>query len=259
MCTVILWHHLWPQTPLVVAANRDEQLARRAEPPRWTGDVLAPRDLQAGGTWMGVTRAGRFVGLTNRFLRGPPDTSRRSRGELVTGALTETGSVETWLRSLDARAYNGFHLVCIDGDSGWLVIGDGAALTVRVLTPGVHVLTERSFDAGPTARVPVLEAQAAAIAESPSPPTDDVLRQILARHAEPSFDGTCVHWDAVGYGTRSSALIRRTAQGWDYRHAEGPPCQTPYSSYGDLTARPSDPTDAEPAPARETSRSRDGA
>ncbi|HLT35932.1 MAG TPA: NRDE family protein, partial [Enhygromyxa sp.] len=92
MCTIIAALQVWPGRPLVVAANRDEALDRPAIDPRvWApGEVaarrvLAPRDLRAGGTWLGVNDAGLFVGITNR--RAIPDPRRRSRGELVFEAL----------------------------------------------------------------------------------------------------------------------------------------------------------------------------
>ena len=72
MCTLVLVVPE-PGGVLQVAANRDEFLARPADPPTPSADGrwLAPRDRQAGGTWLGVNRAGLFVGVTNRFGRPP--------------------------------------------------------------------------------------------------------------------------------------------------------------------------------------------
>jgi len=87
MCTLILVVPP-PGGVLQVAANRDEFLARPASPPEPSADGrwLTPRDLQAGGTWLGVNAGGLFVGVTNRSA-GPRDSSRRSRGLLVLDAL----------------------------------------------------------------------------------------------------------------------------------------------------------------------------
>src|SRR5690349_17969999 len=92
MCTILAALGVWEETPLVIAANRDEALDRPASEPRvWPAGevadrvVLAPRDLRAGGTWLGLNDAGLFVGITNR--RAPADPTRRSRGDIVFEAL----------------------------------------------------------------------------------------------------------------------------------------------------------------------------
>ena len=70
MCTLIVFHHCFADAEFVIAANRDEYLDRPAEPPAlrfWHGrSVLAPRDVRAGGTWLGTNDAGVFAGITNR-------------------------------------------------------------------------------------------------------------------------------------------------------------------------------------------------
>src|SRR5262247_4444821 len=87
MCTLVLVVPP-PGGILQIAANRDEFLARPAAAPMPSvdGRWLAPRDLQAGGTWLGVNAAGLFVGVTNR-TSGPRDATRRSRGLLVLDGL----------------------------------------------------------------------------------------------------------------------------------------------------------------------------
>ncbi len=92
MCLIALAYRQHPRYPLVVMANRDEFLDRPAEAARFWPDaphVLAGRDLRAGGTWMGITRRGRFAALTNhRDLRRPP-VEGPSRGQLVRQALEQ--------------------------------------------------------------------------------------------------------------------------------------------------------------------------
>src|SRR5689334_15144839 len=88
MCTLLVAAHVFEGHPIVVVANRDEQLDRPSSPPSiWPGGFLAPRDDRAGGTWLGVNRAGVFVGITNRAF-APQDPARKSRGAIVTEALS---------------------------------------------------------------------------------------------------------------------------------------------------------------------------
>src|SRR3954463_16360392 len=89
MCTLAAFVGPSPATPLVVAANRDEMLARPAVPPfLWPGAprVLSPRDEVGGGTWLGLNEHALFVGVTNR-AGAPPDRSLLSRGALVAESL----------------------------------------------------------------------------------------------------------------------------------------------------------------------------
>src|SRR5262249_10657645 len=89
-CTLIALHHCIDRAPLVIAANRDEFLDRPAEGPALReiagGRIVAPRDVRAGGTWLGVNALGVFAALTNRRT-SEPDPVRRSRGLLVLDAL----------------------------------------------------------------------------------------------------------------------------------------------------------------------------
>ena len=110
MCTLIVLHRCFADAELLVAANRDEYLDRPAEPPalrRWNGrTVLAPRDVRAGGTWLGLNDAGVFAALTNR-PNATPDPTRRSRGLLVVDALAASrrgsGCGCSWPTCLRAR------------------------------------------------------------------------------------------------------------------------------------------------------------
>lgn len=242
MCTVLVAANVVPELPFVVLANRDERLGRRSAPPALSPDarVLAPRDLEAGGTWLGLSRAGLFVALTNRY-RGPADASRVSRGVLVEEALLAGSARELHdrLAPLPPGRHNGYHLLYADADGGSVraTASDGATLARFELGRGLHVITERSFgagdDRGRLARIH--RAWSAAIADlraSAAPPLARLERftTVLAEHDEATpFDATCVHAEAIGYGTRSSMVLGATASGasrmlW----AEGPPCRTPF-------------------------------
>jgi uncharacterized protein with NRDE domain len=149
MCLIVIGWRCRPDLPLVVAANRDEWRDRPAEPARWWDDppaILAGRDLKAGGTWMGVTREGRFAAVTN--FRDPSDrrSTARSRGELVTQYLLSGAAPADFLAEVASRAreYNGFNLIAGDGESLWY-FGSRAG-EAREIAPGVHGLSNHVLD-----------------------------------------------------------------------------------------------------------------
>ena len=139
MCLIVLAWQARADLALVVAANRDEWRERPAKPAHWWPDhpnLLAGRDLQAGGTWMGITRDGRFAAVTN--FRDPSDkrATARSRGALVTQFLAGAEAPKAFLAGLGARAgeYNAFNLVLGDRESLWYFSSrEGEA---RAIEPG---------------------------------------------------------------------------------------------------------------------------
>jgi uncharacterized protein with NRDE domain len=236
MCTLIVAVAPDAERALVVAANRDEALGRPAEGPAprrfGAARAFAPLDLEAGGTWMGLSEGGLFVALTNRFGR-PRVPGRRSRGRLVTEALTHPTAAEAagWARDLDAARENGFHLVAADRRSAHLVWTDGERLHHRDLEPGrVHVVTERGLGAAPSDRQRRLEARFAAPID-PARLTPEALAEVLRSHAGGPFEGVCVHVPERSYGTRSAAILELffdPARPPTWLRANGPPCQAPF-------------------------------
>ncbi|MHC4861355.1 MAG: NRDE family protein, partial [Planctomycetota bacterium] len=99
MCILVVIRERVAGWPVVVGANRDEYRDRPWEPPRWDGDVLAPRDLRAGGSWIALHRDGFLVALTNR-PEARPDPARPSRGLLVMD-LARQGEVRAALGLLE--------------------------------------------------------------------------------------------------------------------------------------------------------------
>lgn len=149
MCLIVIAWRARADLPLAVAANRDEWRDRPAEPAHWWPDhpeLLAGRDLQAGGTWMGVTRNGRFAAVTN--FRDPADrrSTARSRGTLVTEFLLGTESPARFLANLAAHSgdYNGFNLIL--GDMASLFYFGSREGVARAIEPGVHGLSNHLLD-----------------------------------------------------------------------------------------------------------------
>lgn len=204
-----------------VAANRDELLGRPARGPFvWPQGFFAPRDEQAGGTWLGLTPSGLFVGVTNRFM-APKDAARESRGTLVVEALSQHSAlaVHQSLASLSAHRFNAFHLLYADASNCFLTWSDGERVQQRELGSGVHVVTERSF------RTDGVDASGREALVAQATWTTEGLQKMLAvHHPTDPLQATCVHLPAFNYGTRSSFTLVDGAMTW----AEGRPCTTPF-------------------------------
>ncbi len=238
MCTLAVAWRRYRGLPLVVAANRDERLDRPAVGPfAWAGErFVAPRDEVAGGTWLGVTSTGLFVGVTNRF-GVPRDDARLSRGQLVVEALRQPDAktLHRFMAGVSPLAYNAFHLLYADAEAAFVTYSDGERLHQRALEHGVHVVTERSLGGDDRERTERVQLAWASFGDEPPPP--ESLMTLLRQHGEGEpLGGVCVHVPAFGYGTRSSAVIALPDRSSDARFfwAEGPPCRAPYEDRSGL-------------------------
>jgi hypothetical protein len=153
VCLLLLHHRTRDDHPLVLLANRDEAYARAFAPPAVLDadhGIVAPRDLTAGGTWLGVNRRGLVAAVTNRRGEDVAEGAR-SRGLLVLDALRhpDAGAALAWAMEHLARvAYAGFHLLVSDGTDAFVLRHRGdarpaapGAADVFPLAPGAHVLT----------------------------------------------------------------------------------------------------------------------
>ncbi|MFC6991742.1 NRDE family protein [Haladaptatus sp. GCM10025707] len=240
MCTLTLAWQVFDDTPIVVAANRDERLDRPSTPPTtWDGDpiIVAPGDSEAGGTWIGYNEHGVFVAITNRWVDGEL-VPERSRGLLVRDALRyETAEEATRFveRELDAREYDGFNLVLADANAALLVEWDGSR-TIRNFDPGIHVVVNVGVDGEffEPPRFPdageIQSQNAIRLLETLEPKPAETAEAWLRRAQTVIADhdyGVCIHED--GYGTRSSSLITIGRDGdATYDFAAGSPCTTEY-------------------------------
>src|SRR5688572_7734347 len=116
MCLIVLAWRVHPEHPLIVAANRDEFHARPAAPAAFWEDqpaILAGRDLEARGTWMGVSRNGKFAAVTN--YRGAKEPRAiESRGALVTKFLVNGSASGDYIEHVKTGLYSGFNLLASD-------------------------------------------------------------------------------------------------------------------------------------------------
>jgi uncharacterized protein with NRDE domain len=157
VCLILFAWQAHPRYPLVVAANRDEFHARPTAAAHWWADtagVLAGRDLQAGGTWMGVSRNGRFAALTNyREPQAPEPPLSHSRGHLVRNFLAGDDSAPAHARRLQRCSgdYSGFSLLLGDGRD--LLYASNRLENPVLVPPGSHALSNHLLDtAWPKAR-----------------------------------------------------------------------------------------------------------
>jgi len=147
MCLIVLAWRVHPEFPLIVAANRDEFHARPAARAAFWDDhpqILAGRDLEARGTWMGVSRAGRFAAVTN--YRGAHEPRAvESRGALVSRFLNNGQGPGAYFQGLKKDLYSGFNLLAADDDElCWMSNRGGAP---RRLDPGIYGLGNALLDA----------------------------------------------------------------------------------------------------------------
>lgn len=228
MCTLAVAWRIYDDTPVVVAANRDEATDRPATPPHVWPDasdvrVLAPRDEAAGGTWTGVTDTGFYVGLTNRWSDLDPG---RSRGCLVVGALRagDPESARTLVeREVATHDYAGFNLVLASAERAYLLQWDGD-LRADALDPGVTVVTTTGTPDAAGRRERVRNALTHRLPGSAAGFRGRAKRVLAAGDV-----GACLH--GHGYGTRSSSVIT-VGDAIRYEFADGPPCRTPYRDVG---------------------------
>jgi len=242
VCTLAVYVGSFPAWPLVVAANRDEILARPAEPPALLRAdhprAVGGRDAQAAGTWLGVNEAGLVAGLLNRRSPTPPHPDRRSRGHLCLDTLgfPRAADAAAYAGAEPAGRYNGFNLLVADREAAFVVSQppEEAPRTLR-LEPGLHLLSNLDVN---DPRCPRIAASRRGFAEAGDAFAADGdvtalvarLRTVLADHTtqlDPRGPGSlCVHGE--GYGTRSSTvlLVGREGGAVQYHHADGPPCRT---------------------------------
>jgi uncharacterized protein with NRDE domain len=228
MCLILFAHHAHQAYPLVVAANRDEWFRRPTAPAGFWPDapeVFAGRDLEQRGTWLGITRRGRFAALTNFRDPGSNRPDAPSRGALVSEFLRADVSPGEYLAGLrgEAALYNGFSLLAGDGAS--LAYFSNREGEIRRLESGVYGLSNSLIDV-PWPKVQSGKARLAAALDGGGPDPEALLAllddtDMAVDEALPST-GVSRDWErrlsslrivGDGYGTRSSTALLVGADG----------------------------------------------
>ncbi len=227
MCLLVMAYRVHPIYPLIVAANRDEFFRRpTAAADFWSDrpDVLAGRDFEQGGTWMGVTRSGRFAALTN--VRDPKSNrpTAKSRGLIVSDFLTREDAPAAFVEDLveGCHQYNGFNVIVADHDN--LAYFNSATAQSEDLSPGIYGLSNHRLD---TPWPKVIRSKAAlehALRKDGAELETDLLAMLRdrARATDSTLPDTGIGLDkerwlspvfitGQDYGTRCSTVLMRGA------------------------------------------------
>ncbi|MBX9753444.1 MAG: NRDE family protein [Pseudomonadaceae bacterium] len=225
MCLIVFAWRPGHAVPLLVAANRDEFYARpSAALAHWDEQpgVYAGRDLQAGGTWLGIGPQGRFAALTN--LRDPTQPlGARSRGELPVGFLGSQLAPEEFLSELQSHAgeFSGFNLLVGTAEQLWHYNPRTGA--PQQLAAGVYGVSNASLD---TPWPKLLRAKSA-LAEALASEEEDALFSLLtdrqiAADADLPQTGIGPEFERLlssaficssSYGTRACTVLKVKAGG----------------------------------------------
>jgi uncharacterized protein with NRDE domain len=228
MCLILVAWQVHSRYPLLVAANRDEFFARpTAEASFWPESprLLAGRDLQDGGTWLGVTRDGRFAALTN--FRDPAShrDAVASRGHLVAEFLAGSDSPSRYVDAVafSASGYNGFNLLA--GDARELIWFSNIGCERRPLPPGIYGISNHLLDT-PWPKVDAAKSSLA-LALAALPENDGLFRLLRDDTVYPDDalprTGVSIEWERLlsaafvagpGYGTRCSTVVLTDIDGW---------------------------------------------
>ena len=226
MCLLVIAWQVHPRYRLVVAANRDEFHERPTEPMAlWPppDDLIAGRDLRAGGTWLGVDRRRRFGIVTNFRELQRPAPGAPSRGNLIPGYLRNPAPVTEYIHNLEAVAeqYSGFNLLLTDHDSLWYV-SNRAPRFAQSLPPGIYGLSNELLDT-PWPKLQRVRQRFDALINQADTLPEEALFAILADPTQAGVDdslpdtGLSREWEQLlsspfisngEYGTRCSTLVR---------------------------------------------------
>lgn len=222
MCLIVFAYDHHPEYNLIFAANRDEFYQRPTQPAHfWDTDpeILAGKDLSAGGTWLGINRKGQFAALTNyrdlSIVRQDPP----SRGEIVVEYLTQEKDSKSYLKELQDRAhrYMGFNVLA--GEPGRLYHYSNKQPHISPVGAGIHGLSNHLLDT-PWPKVKRAKSRLKTLIQSRSL-SEEALFEILRDDRPADKDGlpdtgipeelekqvSPIFIQTDNYGTRSSTVL----------------------------------------------------
>ncbi len=239
MCLLAIQYQLVPESPILVAANREENYDRASLPPSIQSGkprILCGMDKQAGGTWLGVNQHGMFVGVSNRGKLSRP-IAPKSRGVLCRHLLrcgSARQAVDRALEELHTGNYDGANYVIADSESGWVVHG-GDEIEVSELQEGLSIISNRDVNDPRDERV-ILARRLLTLQTLDSPVKFlAVASKVFARAPSPPGRPSMV-LRSKDRGTVSSTLISLGKKPRDaiYQFANGSPDETKFEDYSPL-------------------------
>ena len=247
MCTLAIYFHMFPQYPLLVSANRDEQYDRPSAPPQLLGiepKIIAGRDLRAGGTWLGVNEHGLLAAMLNRRINSQnvsfPDA--RSRGLLCMDLLARRSAADADAFIPNHQAcYNPFTALVADRHRAYVFYNAGGKFVSQELNAGLHVFSSAAnFDlhSDKADRAYALFGEAGEKLlrnEGEKVQMMAALRSVLGDHSLPAGsvdpgDSICVHRDNSGTVSSSIVLFSLSSAGFQMFHCAGAPCQNAFGA-----------------------------
>ena len=220
MCLIVFAWQAHPRYRLILAANRDERHDRPSSELHWWAeapDFLAGRDLQAGGTWLGISGNGRFATVTNYRETRQPASGANSRGRIVTDFALGHSSPDEFMKSIDGDSFAGVNVLVSDGRTLGYVSNRGDGPTA--LPAGVYGLSNAALDT-PWAKLVRTRDQLRALAKSETVSRASLVRLLADRSmaAEPEVEPDGLPADLAraitapfivspGYGTRATTVL----------------------------------------------------
>ncbi|MFP4159266.1 MAG: NRDE family protein [Desulfobacterales bacterium] len=223
MCLISIAIEAHPEYPMIIAANRDEFYSRPTSPLAFWDDnpeILAGKDLQSRGTWLGVTRSGKIAAVTN--YRDPSSMTPRgeSRGQLVRAYLEKNARAEDYLAEVEKKRdrYTGFNLLAGDTRQMWWYSNKDGGIVK--LSPGIHALSNHLLDT-PWPKTETIKRKLHALITSSRIIEPHQLLDLMFDRTVPPDDslpdtGVGLQWERMlspvfvaspGYGTRSSSVV----------------------------------------------------
>lgn len=255
MCTLALGYRLFDETPLLVAANRDENYDRPSAEPYLDGGnpkFIAGRDRLAGGTWLGVNENGLLAGILNRRSNGNPlqGASQRSRGLLCMDLLCcKSAAAAADFIGSHGVPYSPFIVVFADTKNAFAAYNQNGRIHSRRLDAGLHVFSSvAEEDSGSPNKADRARKQ---FAQAFTPPGDGgagrgewiaPLKNVLADHtlygaSKDPGDALCVHRERSGTVSSSIVVFAQADRCFEMFYCPGPPCQNDFGSAVQLKVR----------------------
>lgn len=239
MCLLAIQYRLVPESPILVAANREEFLHRRSSPPTIQSGkprILSPGDQHSGGTWIGANQNGMFVGICQRQSVRPMavETSRSLICREALRASSARKAIDRVLDELSKTTYEAFNLVVADRENGWVIHHDTSDEVIE-LEPGLNIISSQNLNDPRDERAQMARRLLTLQTLDSAVKFLAVASRVFARGiSSPGRPSMVVR--GADYGTVSSTLMALGGKPRDaiFQYADGPADEHRYEDYSPL-------------------------